>query len=227
MRFHKKSIKFRQLTVVFVSLCASVPAFAQGAAAFVPEWVQRSNEIAYKILESGAKFAPEFAGQTGVEGYDEEIFDLGPRLFERQIQNAKDNLAMLQELLATEEDPRVIQDIRIMVKSVEDNIEATTVNYERVLPYGNITGLVFAGFNGLLDKQVPLERQKAALVRLRKYTGKEAGYEPLTQLAKTRLTERMQVPGLIKPFVGEVQQDLERAPVMTEGLTQVFAATGL
>jgi hypothetical protein len=220
----------RQFTRVATALLCgllSTMTLAQGATNFVPEWVQRSNEIAYRILESGAKFAPEFAAQTGVSGYDEEIYDLGPNLFERQIENSRQNLAMLQELLTTEEDPRVRQDIEIMIKSVEDNIEATTVNYERVLPYGNISGLMFAGFRGLLDKQVPLERQKAALVRLKKYTGQAEGYEPLTELAKLRLTERMEIPGLIKPFRGEVQQDLERAPVMIGGLSQLFQATEL
>ncbi|NNE04433.1 MAG: DUF885 domain-containing protein [Xanthomonadales bacterium] len=200
-------------------------AAAQGASNFLPDWVQRSNEIAYRVLESGAKFAPEFAGQTGVTGYDEEIFDLGPNLFERQIQNARDNLEMLQGLLESEEDPRVRQDIEIMIKNAEDNIEATTINYEKVLPYGNLTGLVFAGFSGLLDKQVPAQRQQAALVRLRKYTGREEGYEPLTELAMKRLSERAGVPGLIKPFVGEVQQDLQRAPIMIGGLEQVFKAS--
>jgi hypothetical protein len=206
---------------------ASLTAHAQGASNFVPEWVQRSNEIAYRILESQAKFIPEFAGQTGVMGYDEEIFDLKPELFERQMANARENLEMLNGLLDTEEDPRVRQDIRIMIKSVEDNIEAQTVNYERVLPYGNLSGLIFAGFRGLLDKQVPIERQQAALVRLRKYTGLVEGYEPLTELAKARLTERMHIQDLIKPFVGEVQQDLERAPVMVAGLPDLFAATEL
>ncbi len=197
---------------------------AQGS---MPEWVERSNEIAYRVLESSARFAPEFSGQTGVTGYDEEIFDLGANLYERQVQNSRDNLAMLEELLAAEEDARVRQDIQIMIKSAQDNIESATINFERVLPYGNLTGLVFAGFRGLLDKQVPLERQQAALVRLRKYTGKEEGYEPLTELAKIRLTERMLEPDLIKPFVGEVEQDLERAPHMVAGLQQVFGATEL
>jgi uncharacterized protein (DUF885 family) len=96
-----------------------------------------------------------------------------------------------------------------------------------VLPYGNLTGIIFAGFNGLLDKQVPPERQKAALVRLKRYTGQADGYEPLTELARVRLTERMAVPGLIKPFKGEVEQDLERAPVMIDGLQEVFGATEL
>lgn len=202
-------------------------ALGQGTASSVPEWVERSNEIAYQVLESGAKFVPEFAGQTGVSGYDEEIFDLGPKLFERQIENSRNNLSMLETLLETEEDPRVRQDIEIMIGSINDNIESATVNHEHVLPYGNITGLIFAGFRGLLDKQVPLERQQAALVRLRKYTGEAEGYEPLTELAMQRFAERMAEPGLIKPYIGEVQQDLERSPIMIGGLQQVFATSEL
>ena len=201
--------------------------FAQGASNFTPEWVERSNEIAYKVLEANAQFAPEFAGQSGVEGYDEEIFDLGENLYERQIAVAEQNIAMLTELLANEEDSRVAQDIEIMIKSEKDGIESNRINYEKVLPYGNLTGLVFAGFRGLLDKQVPLERQQAALVRLKKYTGQTEGYEPLTERAKIILTERSDIPGLIKPFIGEVQQDLERSPVMIEGLQSVFTATEL
>ncbi len=213
-------------TWLLASLIGST-ALAQGAGNFTPEWVEKSNEIAYRILESGARFAPEFAGQTGVTGYDEEIYDLGPNLFERQIENSRQNLAMLEELLLSEEDPRVRQDIQIMIGSVKDNIEAATVNHERVLPYGNVSGLIFAGFRGLLDKQVPLERQQAALVRLKKYTGQAEGFEPLTELAKARLTERMAVPDLIKPYVGEVSQDLERAPLMISGLAQLFSASEL
>ena len=202
-------------------------AVAQGSGNFTPEWIERSNAIAYKLMESQAKFAPEFAGQQGVDGYDEEIFDLRENLYERQIAASEANIAMLEGLLAKEEDPRVAQDIEIMIKSEKDGMEANRVEYEHVLPYGNLTGLVFAGYRGLLDKQVPLERQRAALVRLKKYTGRAEGYQPLTELAKLRLTERSQVEGLIKPFVGEVQQDLERSPIMIEGLKSLFEATGL
>ncbi len=191
------------------------------------DWVKRSNEIAYKILESGAKFAPEFSGQTGVDGYDEEIFDLRDDLVKRQLQNAENNLKMLNDLLAKEQDSRVKQDIEIMIQSVNDNIEATKINDARVLPYGNVVGLVFAGFNGLLDKQVPFERQQAALVRLKKYTGAAEGYEPLVELAKKRLTERMGEKDLIKPYKGEVEQDIQRSAIFIDGLTKVFAATDL
>jgi hypothetical protein len=190
-------------------------------------WVKRSNEIAYKILESGAKFAPEFSGQSGVDGYDAEIFDLKENLVQRQLENSAANLKMLNEYLAKETDPRVKQDIAIMIQSVNDNIEATQINNDRVLPYGNVIGLIFAGYNGLLDKQVPYERQQAALVRLKKYTGQAEGYTPLVELAKARLSERMNEADLIKPYKGEVEQDIQRSPIFIEGLSKVFAATDL
>jgi len=227
MQLHKNLKNTALCFVTATLLLGTSQSFAQGASNFTPEWVERSNEIAYKVLESTAQFAPEFSGQTGVEGYDEEIFDLREKLFERQIAVAEQNIVMLEALLAKEEDPRVAQDIEIMIKSERDGMEVNRVNYEKVLPYGNIIGLVFAGFRGLLDKQVPLERQKAALVRLKKYTGQAEGYEPFTESAKRILTERAQIPGLIKPYVGEVQQDLERSPVMIEGLQGVFGATEL
>ena len=223
-----KTIKNVTLGCLAITLILiSSQSFAQGASNFTPEWVKRSNDIAYTVLESGAKFAPEFSGQMGVDGYDEEVFDLGENLYERQQATSEQNIAMLKNLLVNEEDSRVAQDIEIMIKSEYDSIESNRINYEKVLPYGNITGLVFARFRGLLDKQVPLDRQKAALVRLKKYTGQTEGYKPLTELAKIRLTERSQIPGLIKPFIGEVQQDLERSPVMIEGLQSVFEATEL
>ena len=208
-------------------LASSNYSFAQGASNFTPEWVERSNAIAYRVLESSAQFAPEFSGQMGVDGYDDEIFDLGENLSERQIAVSEKNIAMLSGLLANEEDPRVALDIEIMIKSERDSIESNRINDEKVLPYGNFTGLVFAGFRGILDKQVPLERQKAALVRLKKYTGQAEGYEPFTELAKALLTEKINQADLIKPYVGEVQQDLERAPVMIEGLQGIFAASEL
>lgn len=214
-----------QLILALAVVSTQLP--AQQSAAATPDWLERSNDIAYKVLEMSAHFAPEFMGQQGIEGFDEEIFDLKPNLYERRRAVNEGKLEYLDEMRTEETDPRVLQDIEIMIKSTRDGMESDRVNYERVLPYGNLTGLVFFGFRGLLDKQVPPERRKAALVRLKKYTGQARGYEPLTQLAKQRLTERMQIEGLIKPFVGEVEQDLERAPVMLEGLHGLFEASEL
>ena len=83
---------------LFLATMAS-PVFAQGASNFTPEWVQRSNEIAYKVLETSAKFAPEFSGQMGVDGLDEEIFDLKANLYERQMAVEEEKIAYLTGLL--------------------------------------------------------------------------------------------------------------------------------
>ncbi|HEX5755576.1 MAG TPA: DUF885 family protein, partial [Arenimonas sp.] len=213
----KKSL----LVALLAGLVASAPAFA------VESWVERSNAVADGILQSQAKFAPEFSSQVGVTGFDEEIFDLGENLAQRQIAASKASLAHLEALLAKETDSMVKQDLQIMIKSQQDAIEAAQINYDRVMPYGNVIGLVFAGFRGQLDKQVPLERRQAALVRLRKYTGEAEGYQPLLELAKQRLTERMAVKDLILPFRGEVEQDIKDAPKLIAGLEQVFQGSEL
>jgi hypothetical protein len=175
--------RFRTTAWVLLALTlagTSTQLSAQDTAKPDSEWIERSNAIAYTVLEMSAHFAPEFSGQVGVEGLDEEVFDLKPELYERQQAVDAEKIEYLQKMLATEQDSRVAQDIEIMLKSTRDGIESNRVNYERVLPYGNIAGLVFFGFNGLLDKQVPPERQKAALVRLKKYTGQAEGYVPIT-----------------------------------------------
>jgi hypothetical protein len=217
---------FKQLLAAGL-LAASFSAMAAAPAQGDGDWVERSNKIAHEVLESQAKFAPEFASQMGVTGFDEGIFDLGPDLAQRQIAAAQKNIEMLEGLLASESDPRVAQDLQIMIQSQQDNIEATQVNHDRVMPYGNINGLIFAGFRGQLDKQVPPEQRKAALVRLKKYTGEAEGFEPFLGLAKERLTERMGVKDLILPYRGEVQKDLDDAPKLIEGLEQVFQGSGL
>ncbi|MEZ5470059.1 MAG: DUF885 domain-containing protein [Lysobacterales bacterium] len=217
---------FKQLLAAGL-LAASFSAMAAAPGKGDGDWVARSNQIAHEVLESQAKFAPEFASQVGVTGFDEQIFDLGPDLAQRQIAEAQKHIARLEGLLATESDPRVAQDLQIMIQSQQDSIESTQVNYDRVMPYGNINGLIFAGFRGQLDKQVPMEQRKAALVRLKKYTGEAEGFEPLLELAKERLTERMGVKDLILPYRGEVEKDLEDAPKLIEGLEQVFQASGL
>ncbi len=59
-----------------------------------------------------------------------------------------------------------------------------------MLPYFDVPNLLFSSFQRLLDPRVDKARYPAALERLRKYTGRESGYEPITQLARDRSTER-------------------------------------
>jgi hypothetical protein len=179
------------------------------------------------VLESVAKFNPESAASLGVDGYDEEVIDLGEQLYERQRQDSERLLAELKLKLQAAKDPRVRQDLGILVKAVEDSLHSGRLTREHMLPYFNLSQQVFSGIRALIDEQVPRERYPAAVVRLRRYAGLEEGYAPLTELAIDRTRERFGVEGLEGPYRGEVEQDLERSETFISGIEKLLSGTDL
>jgi len=69
----------------------------------------RSNENAQVLIAVLARFSPEGAGQFGVSGLDEQIFDLKPGLAERSVQATEEAVNVLKGRLASEKDPVVRQ----------------------------------------------------------------------------------------------------------------------
>lgn len=214
----REMIKF----VLTITILAVAPAVAKDAS-----WVEKSNEHAQVVLEIFAKFSPEGAGSLGVDGLDEQIMDLGPGIEERSIAASEKVLAELQRRLETETDNKVRQDIGILSKAVEDGIRTSNLNRDLMLPYYNISQTVFFGVRGLIDPQIPRERYPAAVTRIEKYAGLAAGHTPLTELAKDRTRERFEVEGLVGPYRGEVEQDLERAETFVTGIEELLSGTDL
>ena len=211
--------------IVKLCLLAVMVGFSTTAAA-EKEWVQTSNEIAMKVLDLQVKYVPEFAAAQGIEGYDEEIFDLKPNITERQNADARAMIEWLQSELEKQEHPLVRQDIEIMIKAQEDNILSNDLQEKYLITYFNGPQAIFFGFNTLLDKQVAAERKQAAVPRLRRYAGLEEGYEPITELAKARISETFD-KDLIGPFRGEVEQDLQRSPQIVAGIRAMFEGSEL
>lgn len=186
-----------------------------------PAWIARSNENAQVLLKLQAKYAPEGASRQGIPGLDEQISQF-PK--DRREKSRADQLAAAQELkrrLAAEKDPLVAQDLEIMVKATEQGIRGAELSDKYDLPYFNVTQLVFGGLRALLDDQVPQERRKAALVRLRKYTGMEQGFEPITAQAKARTLDWAK-PGQLGPPKIQVESNLARADFFINGIGQLF-----
>lgn len=191
------------------------------------EWISRSNEHAQVVLASMAKFTPEGAGNMGVDGLDEEIRDLGPGIYERGMADMDALLADLEGRLAEEKHPLVRQDLQIMIKAVADNRHSSELNRNNMLPYFNVSQQVFQGIRALIDPQVARERYPAAIVRLQRYAGIEEGYEPITELAKARTMERFGVEGLVGPYRGQVEQDLQRSVTFIDGIGKLLEGTDL
>jgi len=190
-------------------------------------WVEESNEHAQVVLDIFAKSSPESAGRFGVDGLDEEIRDLGPGIFERSMADSQAALDELKRRLGEASEGKVKQDLEILIGAVEDSMRTARLNREQMLPYYNIGQTVFFGVRGLIDPQVARERYPAAIERIEKYAGLADGYTSITELARDRTRERFDVDGLVGPYRGEVEQDLDRAESFVTGIEELLAGTDL
>src|SRR4051812_8614109 len=94
--------------ILAATLAGAGPLHAQTAPA---AWVQRSNADAKVLLDTIARFSPEFATQVGLPGYDTRVADLKPDVDARSRAALVQAKARLQQLLATEKDPNVREDL--------------------------------------------------------------------------------------------------------------------
>lgn len=209
-------------TIIVIGIAMASPAIADEAS-----WIEKSNEHARVVLDVFAQFSPEGAGSLGVDGLDEQILDLGPGIHERNLAASEEVLVEMQRRLEKESDMRVRQDIEILSKALRDNIRTSKLNYDQLLPYFNISQTVFFGIRGLIDPQIPRERYPAAVTRIEKYAGLGEGHTPLVELAKDRTRERFDADGLVGPYRGEVEQDLERAETFVTGIEELLSGTDL
>ena len=215
-------------TLLAVALLAPASmAFATPSPPPDQAWVARSNANAGPLLQLIAKYAPESAAALGVDGFDAEILDLKPGIEERFAADAARVSDDYRGRLAAEQDPRVRQDLQILLDATERQRVRVDLERRLMLPYFNLPETLFRGFNALIDPHVARERYPAALARLRKYTGREAGYEPIASLAKARTEERMSDASLTRPWSVEVEQDLGNQARYLQGIRDLFTKSGL
>jgi uncharacterized protein (DUF885 family) len=223
---HSRS-RFRHVLAALLALTAAPAFMAEAAAPEPPAWVQESNRHAQILLDVLVKYSPEGASSFGVEGHDEEIFDLKAGNVERQEADVKAAKAKLETVRAGVTDPLVRQDLDIMIKAATDQGETLRLNRELMLPFFDLGRSVFQGFQDLLDERVDKARQKAVLVRLRRYVGAEKGYEPVTVLARARFEESARDAALTGPWIVEAQQYLDNQARYLDGIQQLLTQSGL
>ena len=185
-------------------------------------WVAASNKHAQILLDVLARFGPEGAAQLGIEGLDEQISDINEATqiaARKEIQAAR---AKLQQALAAEKHPLVRQDLEILINAIDQNLRGMDLGISRRLPYIDVTSLVFGGLRALLDDQIPAQRRAAAVVRLRKYAGLEAGKEPIATVAMRRTRDKLPNDKLLPPSRSQVERDLGNAPILLGGLAKLF-----
>ena len=205
-----------RIPLALILLCSSSMLLA------AEPWVEESNTNTDMVMQAQAKFQPEPVSALGIEAADTEIIDLKANLYERSQADTLQLIQVLEERKKTTENPRVTQDIDILIKSLRDSYHTAELNQKYVLPYYNLSQTIYFGFQSLLDPRNDPARFPAALERLQKYTGQAKGTVPITQLARERTMEQFDRPGLLGPYRVELEKDLANVARYREGLQQVF-----
>lgn len=210
------------MSAVGRSISIALLIISGSAFAATPAWVARSDAYAQPVLQDTGRFAPEQSSQLGNAEFDTAVADFKPRDYERELANTEQRLASLRQLRTKENDPKVRQDLDILIASRVKKIDAMKLQRQYLLEYTNAGEVVYDGLRSLLDPRNKPERQAAALVRLKRYAGKEAGYTPIAALIRARTEERFASKGLIGPYIGEVEEGLNNNPTYMEGIADLF-----
>ncbi len=197
------------------------------AAVATEAWIEESNAIAQDVLVQLIKYNPEAAAQLGLDGFDAEIIDLRPEIYQRSMADSERALGSLRKRLTETTHPKVRQDIEIMIQALEDNLHTARINRENLIPYFNLPQTVYFGFRSLLDPQNDPARYPAAIERLKKYVGGAQGQQSVFLDAIGRSTERFEVDGLVGPYDEEVEKDLQNQERFVAGVEELLRGSGL
>lgn len=193
-----------------------------------PAWVTKSNTNAKVLLNVLAKYSPESASNLGVEGYDEQIMDLSRDQFDATNRDLRAAIAELQKRLRTETDSKVKQDLHILIDKAQDQLETAALQRKYLMPYHDLSRMMFGVVRSTLDPRIPKARQQSLLARLDKYAGLAKGYRPVTELAQERLAERLKAnKNLLGPYKGEIEQSINDAPTLLKGMRELLAKSEL
>ena len=215
-----------------VMLACALPLAAAGEQTPGPEqggkgWVERSNSYTNLFLEVDFSHAPERGSRQGLARYDERISH--PTLADERERRREleATLARVDVAAPREADKKVQQDLAILHKAFDLQFRQQDYRLQHEVPFRNASAEVFEGLHVLLDDQVAPERRKAALIRLRRYAGMEAGVDPYTEVLKQREREQIAKPGVIYPSRTELTTELGRNSNYIEGIGALLGKYGL
>jgi Bacterial protein of unknown function (DUF885) len=209
----------------FLSIAAAtffiLPAFAQAPGAD-QKWIATSNGYTNLLLEIEMKHHPESGSRQGLSEYDARISQPTRTDEDQERAETETVLAKLKSAIPEQKDKEVVQDLRIVIRSVELSFKSQDFYRTHEVPFLNASSIVFSGVHTLLDEQTPVERRPAAVVRLREYAGLDPNYKSITEILKQRVLEQMAKPGVIYPARVEIETELGRNSNYLDGMAALL-----
>lgn len=182
-------------------------------------WVAQSNRNAQLLIDLDAKYNPEGAASSGVQGLDDQISVMSADRPAKRRADLRRVRVELEKRLSAEKNPFVRQDIDILIDSIDKDLRGSEANEQTFLPNRDVAEFIFFGVKSLLDDQVAPGRRPAALVRLKKYTGLTPGYKPAVEIAEQLFLEkRASNSALLYPSKLEVEKSLSNTQTYITGI---------
>ncbi|WP_420139651.1 DUF885 domain-containing protein [Sphingomonas sp.] len=205
------------LCAIFYQGCAAAAAAAEADRS----WIATSDRDTQLLLTAQAAFNPETASQSGAAIYDGRAIDLGPKLEARRAAALQPVLQQLEQRLAQERNPRIQEDLRILIQAAQRDLEDQRLQRRYFVAWTDAPNLMFKGISGLLDQQVSAERRGKALELLRRYVGDWPGTTPLVEQAKARFVET-RTPGVRGPDRTALNDAITNAGTYARGIRKLF-----
>src|SRR5260221_4274988 len=180
------------------------------AAADDRSWIERSDRNTAMVFDTLGAFYPEWMSSLGIEKFDTAVMDLKPDRVKRADAALGAAARRLSGLKAKEKDPRVRQDIDIVVEALERQRRTETLEDRLLIPFSDMPRQLFFSLQNLLDPRNPPERRAHALPLARHYGGLAPGPPPITPLHPGRIEGRAAHAKLLWPPKGQVQQGLHK-----------------
>jgi len=212
---------------IFLFILVSGVFYFPLAAAADRSWIDASDRNSAIVIEMQGAFHPEFTSELGVDRFDTAVLDLAPENAKRYDAAAGRVLELLSGRRKTEADPKVRQDLDLLIDAVERRRRTGALEYRLLVPYFDLSRHVFQGLQVLLDARNDESRRRNALQRLRRYAGMEPGTAPLADLARARMSERFRTVQLVWPYEGQVRQDLDNSERYIAGIAELFRSGAL
>jgi uncharacterized protein (DUF885 family) len=185
-------------------------------------WIPQSNLYTRMLLDIQLAHSPEEGSQEGATQFDTLVSTptrLDQLLERRQLEAVVSKLRVAQ---THETDPNVQEDLQILLKALDLQFRTEDFALEHEVPFNNASEMIFQGLRVLLDDQVEPSRRQAAVTRLRKYTGTEAGFRPFTTLLMERANQQIKKRGVIFPSKNQLETELGRNANYLDGIAKLF-----
>ncbi|MCA0903762.1 DUF885 domain-containing protein [Qipengyuania aquimaris] len=212
------------IALAAASALPAAPLLAQDAAEtpVTPDWVETSNAYTQKAIALQASFFPTGASSAGYEQYDGLVNDMSLDRDERYVAASRALIAEYEAAKQVETNPYVLQDLQILIDSLEMDNERIELSNREMLEFAEVGQAMFGNIGQLLSDQTAEHRRAKALELLQRYTGLWPDTQPMTELAKARF-EASRGEGKMGPYRVEVEESVGKIPTFVAGIRELFA----